>query len=369
MNELDKLGADALADPIRSPPPVRTVVAGAQRRHRRRRGAIAGLALVAAGASGYGAWAVASGTEVTRVETTSSLDSVATTTPEPAPSSTEEVPVATPQAEPLDTDGLIIKLEDAGIDVDEIAQPAAAASPLFAGTVRNLCVGSEPVWLYEYPSTEARETESDWITPDGQLRRSESAVSVSWIGPPRFYAAGRIIALTLSGDSPVADLLSALLGPTLSPEVSRARGSGDQPCSPTAPAKLLAPSGPSLAGAPDEVGGRVPLPYCGAELLTPTMSNPLPNIEVSEGPSACYEQRAAAGLPTEMIEIRTTIEGGPILRIVRLLPDSREEIFTDTTRDAFGGQAWSRLTCASHRPTRFTNDNFSDCGSFEILDP
>ncbi len=369
MNELDKLSTDALTDPIRSPLPIRTVVEGAQRRRRRRR-TIAGLALVAAGSSGYGAWALAGGSEVTRVETTSSLDSVATTA-EPPPSSPEEVPVTPPQPEPLDTDGLIVELERAGIDVDEIAQPAAAASPLFTGTIRNLCVSGKSVWLYEYLSTEARETESDWITPDGQLRRADSAVFVSWIGPPRFYAAGRIIALTLSGDSPVAELLSELLGPTLSPEVSRARGSGDQPCSPTAPTKLLAPSGPSLTGAPDEVGGRAPLPYCGAELRTPSMINPLPNIEISEGASACYEQRVAAGLPAEMIEIFSTIEGDPIVRLLRLLPDGREEVFTDSTRDTFGTQAWSRLICASRRPNpdTDTDDNYSDCGSFEQLDP
>ena len=78
----------------------------------------------------------------------------------------------------------------------------------------------------------------------------------------------------------------------------------------------------------------------------------------------CYRLRAEVGLPVEMIEIYTTLEGDPILMIRRLLPDGQEETFSDMTRDSFGTQAWFHLICDVHQPR---GSQMEDCEPAEQL--
>lgn len=109
--------------------------------------------------------------------------------------------------------------------------------------------------------------------------------------------------------------------------------------------------GPVPAGAPDAVADRVPLPYCGASLRFPnTGVNPFPAIELVDDADACYQSRAEAGQPVEMIQIGWTGEGDPILAVRRVLPDGQEETFLDMTRDTFGTRAWFYLECSSYQP-------------------
>ena len=91
----------------------------------------------------------------------------------------------------------------------------------------------------------------------------------------------------------------------------------------------LSVGGPVPAGAPDAVADRVPLPYCGATLRSPSSGvNPFPAIELVDDADDCYRSRAEAGQPAEMIEIGWTSEGDPILTVRRVLPDGREETFS-----------------------------------------
>ena len=107
--------------------------------------------------------------------------------------------------------------------------------------------------------------------------------------------------------------------------------------------------GPVPPGAPDIVADRVPLPYCGATLLFPTDGvNPFVEIEVSGDAADCYRNRADRGLPAELIEIGSTVEGDPTLVVRRILPDGREEVFSDLTRDTLGTQAWFRRLCPGY---------------------
>jgi len=123
--------------------------------------------------------------------------------------------------------------------------------------------------------------------------------------------------------------------------------------------------GPVPPGAPEDVADRVPLPYCGAASVFPNSGvNPFMGIEVVGEAEDCYQRRAGAGLPAEMIEIRSTTEGDPVLVIRRALPDGREETFSDMTRDAFGTQAWFRLVCSGYRPP---GSQVEDCEPSEQL--
>lgn len=125
--------------------------------------------------------------------------------------------------------------------------------------------------------------------------------------------------------------------------------------------------GPSVEGAPAVVANREPLFYCGAEViegLGPS-SNPYEDIEVVDGASSCYHERATAGQPSEMILLMVTIEGDPIMQIRRFMPDGREILFWDTTQDDLGAMAWLMIECDS-----YTGPDQTDgiCGNEVILD-
>ena len=107
--------------------------------------------------------------------------------------------------------------------------------------------------------------------------------------------------------------------------------------------------GPVPPGAPEVVAERALLPYCGAAFVHPSIANPFEGIDMVDDARDCYRRRAEAGLPVEMIEILSTIEGDPVLIIRRLLPDGREEQFWDLTRDALGAKAWFRYVCAGYQ--------------------
>jgi hypothetical protein len=58
---------------------------------------------------------------------------------------------------------------------------------------------------------------SDTISPDGSQVGSSHTFSVHWVGPPHFFADGRIIVLVLTDDTRLLAWLPGVLGPTLSP--------------------------------------------------------------------------------------------------------------------------------------------------------
>ncbi len=106
--------------------------------------------------------------------------------------------------------------------------------------------------------------------------------------------------------------------------------------------------GPALPGAPEEVASRQPLPYCGAEIVGHSDTNPYEGIEIVEQAGECYKSRASAGLPAELITVGLTVEGDPVMTIQRLLPDGREVYFWDATQDNFGPMAWVMTECVRY---------------------
>ena len=142
-------------------------------------------------------------------------------------------------ANSLDVAGLIAELEIAGATV---TQPAPGpgddgrlfvnpeGSSVWSGDPATLCVNGSSVRLFEYPDTDQRERDSATITTEGQIQGPGFAVIPEWVGPPRFFAAGRLIALHLSEDPTTLNLLTSTFGPTLSPDGVGARGAGEPPC-------------------------------------------------------------------------------------------------------------------------------------------
>lgn len=236
MSDLEEFGRRAIDDPIRTPPPVASLVSTATQRRQRRRvavGMVGALALVGGigaaislggGDQGSSQIDVAGPVESaeTGVSSTSTTIDTRPATGDPPP---DPGPVVS-AASTLDTEGLIAELQLRGVEVTEVTGDASS-SPFLTGSARSLCVNGRLVRLFEYESVDDRRAESDQITTDGQ---PNDLTLVSWTGFPRFFAAGNLIALHLSGDSETLALLSDILGPTLSPDGVGLRGSGDPPC-------------------------------------------------------------------------------------------------------------------------------------------
>jgi hypothetical protein len=108
------------------------------------------------------------------------------------------------------------ELVDAGFDVTH--DGTAPGSPL-AATAEMLCVNGTQLRVYEHADDGARRVVSDSISTDGStIARGNSRVIVDWIGPPHFFARGRVIALILQDDTELLDTLTRTMGPTLSPD-------------------------------------------------------------------------------------------------------------------------------------------------------
>lgn len=116
--------------------------------------------------------------------------------------------------------------------------------------------------------------------------------------------------------------------------------------------------GPAFPEAPPAVSAREALFYCGAEAMDERVdaANPYPHIELRRDAGACYHERAAAGLPSEMITVGYTIEGDPFLTIRRLQPEGREVYFWDATQDSYGPGAWVLTECDHYSGTGPTEE-------------
>lgn len=124
---------------------------------------------------------------------------------------------------------LIVELEGAGATVDALSE-AGSGLRWFSGRRVDLCVNGATVQLVEYDNVEQRQQDSATITTDGQIKGADSVVIVEWVGPPHFFAEGRLIALYLGDDPLRLQLLTGPLGATLSPGVAGSRGPGLPPC-------------------------------------------------------------------------------------------------------------------------------------------
>jgi hypothetical protein len=115
-------------------------------------------------------------------------------------------------AEALDVDALVQGLEAAGTDV---ARGRVLAGGPFDFPGESLCVDQEPLRVWEFHDPKLRLAASSTISKDGSHVRN---AIVEWVGPAHFFAQGRLIVLYLGTDDELQATLTAILGPTLSPE-------------------------------------------------------------------------------------------------------------------------------------------------------
>jgi len=114
-----------------------------------------------------------------------------------------------PSSAPLtvqDQASLLNALQAAGANVeigDSITQE------FFTPEGQTVKVNGADLQVFEYESAEAMEKEASQVAPDGG---SIGTSMVTWMAPPHFYKAGRIIALYVGDDKPLLDLLNKVIG-------------------------------------------------------------------------------------------------------------------------------------------------------------
>jgi hypothetical protein len=81
---------------------------------------------------------------------------------------------------------------------------------------------------------------------------------------------------------------------------------------------------------------RIPLPSCGSVELGQAEAIPQDAID-------CLTDAGAQG--AELVVTTLTVEGDEIVTYYRALPEGGIEVFTDMTKDAFGG-GWAHEVCA-----------------------
>jgi hypothetical protein len=107
----------------------------------------------------------------------------------------------------LDREALVKKLEAKGAKV-EIMEPIQ--QEFFTPPAEMINFDQAGIQVYEYESPEEMEAEAALVSPDGS---SIGTSMVTWIEPPHFYKAGRIIVLYLGNDPATLQLLEKILGP------------------------------------------------------------------------------------------------------------------------------------------------------------
>jgi hypothetical protein len=121
--------------------------------------------------------------------------------------STEASPTEAQPAPVTEMTSLVDALRAAGATV-EPSEPIEQVFFSVGGDI--LKVNGADVQIFEYETPEAMEADAAKVAPDGG---SIGTSMVSWIEPPHFYKAGRIIVLYVGQDQAVLDLLTAALGP------------------------------------------------------------------------------------------------------------------------------------------------------------
>jgi hypothetical protein len=208
MSDLDERAIRAVASPIAPPRELDEIEQRARRhaKHRRTRGIAIGAAFTVAALLGMLA--------LVRDDSRSPRVAVIPTT-----SKTDRTTRSQLDAEYSGTN-LVHDLVNAGM---KVSPAGASAGGVFETEAQLLCVNESQIRVYEYPDRAARLGVSKAISRDGSrvYKRNGSMTMVKWIGPPHFYARGRIIVLALQTrgtDQRVLRVLPRILGATLSPD-------------------------------------------------------------------------------------------------------------------------------------------------------
>ena len=72
-----------------------------------------------------------------------------------------------------------------------------------------ITVNGNDVQVYEYPDEAAADADAQLVSPDGS---TVGTTMISFVAPPHYYKAGKLIVLYVGQDRDTLDLLKDLLG-------------------------------------------------------------------------------------------------------------------------------------------------------------
>ncbi len=101
---------------------------------------------------------------------------------------------------------LIDNLRQAGATVEPAEE---VAQPFFSASGRVIVVNGGDVQVFEYADAAAAEAEAALVSPSGS---PIGTFMPSWIAPPHFYKAGKLIVLYVGDSEAVTDVLESVLG-------------------------------------------------------------------------------------------------------------------------------------------------------------
>jgi len=109
----------------------------------------------------------------------------------------------------IDYDSLVDSLRSAGATVEHETLPQVIVQDFFSVTGQVFKVNGEEVQVFEYSDQAAAEEEAVLVSTDGS---SIGTSMPSWVAPPHFYKAGRIIVLYVGDNLAVTEALETVLG-------------------------------------------------------------------------------------------------------------------------------------------------------------
>ena len=84
------------------------------------------------------------------------------------------------------------------------------SQPFFSVDGQILQVNGQDIQVFEYEDAASAEAQVELVSPDGS---SVGTSMVTWVGPPHFYQAGRLIVLYVGDDATTLQILESVLGP------------------------------------------------------------------------------------------------------------------------------------------------------------
>lgn len=107
----------------------------------------------------------------------------------------------------LDTQGFMDALVLAGATV---GQESEIEQPFFSVSGQVITVKGETVQIFEYSDTGQADAEAAQVAPNGS---SIGTTMASWVGPPHFFRAEKLIVLYVGENQSVIELFETILGP------------------------------------------------------------------------------------------------------------------------------------------------------------
>ena len=124
----------------------------------------------------------------------------------PLPSANPSASPAGQQRTPVtDMTSLIAALQERGLTVEEAG---TVSQPFFDVEGTTLRVEDADVQVFAFANEEAAQTAMATIGPDG----NPSTMMITWVAPPHFYQAGRVIVLYVGDDAAMTHALTETLG-------------------------------------------------------------------------------------------------------------------------------------------------------------